>query len=100
MIPNWKKHVSLSEKSNDMKKKKKTREKQEQQQRQPLRTKNIITANVKSKSRKIDFKNGWNLRMKSLMTPLFCYGGNLLDVSERLGRNDSAPFMMATKTIL
>ena len=54
MIPNRKKklekHLSVSEKSNDIKKKK--------QQQQPLRTKNIKTANVKSKNRKIDFKNG------------------------------------------
>lgn len=55
MIPNrkknWKKTRSLSEKSNDIKK--------QQQQQQPLKTKNIKTAIVKSKSRKIDFKNGW-----------------------------------------
>ena len=39
--------------------------------------------------------------MKFLMTPLFYYSGNSLDVSERLNdRIDSAQFMMATKTIL
>ena len=47
----WKKTRSLSEKSNDIKK--------QQQQQQPLWTKNIKTALVKSKNQKIDFKNGW-----------------------------------------
>ena len=49
MIPNrkknWKKTGSLSEKSNDIKK--------QQQQQQPLRTKNIKTAIVKSKVEKL-----------------------------------------------
>ena len=82
MIPNRKKktgrkHVSLSEKSNDIKK-------QQQQQQQPLRTRNIKTANVKSKVEKLISKMVEFSEMKFLMTPLFYYSGNSLDVSERL----------------
>lgn len=71
------KHVSLSEKSNDIKK-------QQQQQQQPLRTTNIKTANVKSKVEKLISKMVEFSEMKFLMTPLFYYSGNSLDVSERL----------------
>lgn len=58
MIPHRKKtekkHLSVLEKSNDIKKKKK----EKKQQQQPLRTKNIKTANFKSKNQKIDLKTG------------------------------------------
>ena len=55
----WKKTRSLSEKSNDIKK-------QQQQQQQPLRTTNIKNCKCQEQSRKIDFKNGWNLRNEIL----------------------------------
>ena len=51
---------------------------------QPLRTTNIKTANVKSKVEKLISKMVEFSEMKFLMTPLFYYSGNSLDVSERL----------------
>ena len=75
--PKKKLDVSLSEKSNDIKK-------QQQQQQQPLRTTNIKTANVKSKVEKWISKMVEFSEMKFLMTPLFYYSGNSLDVSQRL----------------